>query len=168
MRAFQQACEAAVQPFDGTVVQCHEQGLVVCFGYPVAHEDAAQRAACTGLGLLEALKLLGTRLIREHGLEFSPRIGIHTGPAVVETGEDAVSLVGEARNAAVRLQNDVEPGQVVITATTRRLIRGQFEGTSLGHRKIKGLAHPVELFLVHAVGEDEGAMARRDARRCRR
>ena len=36
--------------FDGTVVQCNEQGLLACFGYPVAYEDAARRAARAGLG----------------------------------------------------------------------------------------------------------------------
>ena len=44
LRAFQQACEQAVRRFDGTVVQCNEQGLLACFGYPVAYEDAARRA----------------------------------------------------------------------------------------------------------------------------
>ena len=158
LRAFQQACAAAVHPFDGTIVQCDEQGLLACFGYPVAQEDAARRGARTGLGLLVAMKVLGVRLRREHKLEFNPWVGIHTGPAIVETGEDVVSLVGEARNVAVRLHDVAEPGQVVITAATRRLIRGHFEGTSLGHKKIKGVPQPLELFLVQAVGEDRNVM----------
>src|SRR5262249_40809215 len=41
LRTFQQACEQAVRHLDGTVVQCNEQGLLACFGYPVAYEDAA-------------------------------------------------------------------------------------------------------------------------------
>ena len=126
LRAFQQACEQAVRRFDGTVVQCNEQGLLVCFGYPVAYEDAARRAARTGLGLLEDLKALGEQLRREHKLELNPWVGIHTGPAVVEAKEDAVSLVGEARNVAVRLEDVAEPGQIVCTEATHRLIRGQF------------------------------------------
>ena len=154
LRAFQQACEQAVRRFDGTVVQCNEQGLLACFGYPVAYEDAARRAARAGLGLLEDLKALGERLRREHELELNPWVGIHTGPAVVEAGEDAVSLVGEARNVAVRLEDVAEPGQVVCTEATHRLIRGQFDCTSLGHRKIKGVAQPVELFRVQGLGED--------------
>ena len=108
--------------------------------------------------LLEAMKVVGARLRRDHKLEFNPWVGIHTGPAVVETGEDAVSLVGEARNVAVRLEDVAEPGQVLITAATRRLIRGHFDGTSLGHKKIKGVPQPVELFLVRAVGEDRNVM----------
>ena len=58
LRAFQQACEQAVRHFDGTVVQCNEQGLLACFGYPVAYEDAARRAARAGLRLLDDVKAL--------------------------------------------------------------------------------------------------------------
>ena len=114
LRAFQQACEQAVFRFDGTVVQCNEEGLLACFGYPVAYEDAARRAALAGLGLLEDLKALGERLRRGHELELNPWVGIHTGPAVVEAGEESVSLVGEARNVAVRLggRRRARPGRL--------------------------------------------------------
>ena len=139
LRAFQQACEQAVRRFDGTVVQCNEEGLLACFGYPVAYEDAARRAARTGLGLLEDMKALASGSAATTALELNPWVGIHTGPAVVEAGEESVSLVGEARNVAVRLEDVAEPGQVVCTAATHRLIRGQFDCTSLGHRKIKGV-----------------------------
>jgi serine/threonine protein kinase/predicted ATPase len=154
LRAFQRACEEGVFRFDGAVVQCNEQGLLACFGYPVAHEDAARRAVRAGLGILEEMQALGARLRREHSLELKPWVGIHTGIAIVETGEDAVSVVGEPRNVAVRLEDIAEPGQVVITAATDRLIRGHFDCTSLGHRRVKGVSQPVELFLVQGIGED--------------
>ena len=72
-----------MRPFDGTVVQCNEQGLLACFGYPVAYEDAAVRAARAGLGLLDEMKALGEQL-RQDKLELNPWVGIHTGPAIVE------------------------------------------------------------------------------------
>jgi class 3 adenylate cyclase len=153
MRAFQHACEQAVRQCDGTVVQCSEEGLLACFGYPVAYEDAAHRAARTGLAMLEDLNALGERLRREQRLELNPWVGIHTGPAVVEVGNESVSLVGEARNVAVRLEDFAEPGQIVCSAATHRLIRVQFDCTSLGHRKIKGIAQPVEVFLVQGAGQ---------------
>ena len=153
LRAFQQACEQAVHPFEGTVVQCNEQGLLVCFGYPVAYEDAARRAVGAGLGILGNMKSLGEQLRREHELQLNPWVGVHTGPAVVETEAEAVSLVGEARNLAVRLGDVAERGQIVISAATHRLLRGQFDCNSMGPRKIKGVAQPVELLLVQGIGE---------------
>ena len=47
-------------------MQCNEQGLLACFGYPVAYEDAAGRAARAGLGILEDMKALGEQLRRGH------------------------------------------------------------------------------------------------------
>ena len=147
-RAFQQACEQAVRRFDGTIVQCNEQGLLVCFGYPVAFEDGTIRAAQTGLDLLEELKALGELILSDQKLELNPWVGIHTGPAVVQAVEEAISLVGEARQVAVRLEDVAEPGEIVCSAATHRLIQGQFNCQTLGQKKIKGVAQPVELFRV--------------------
>ncbi len=151
LRAFQQSCERAVHRFDGTVVQCNEEGLLACFGYPVAHEDAARRAALAALGLLDDLKALGEHLRRGQALELNPWVGIHTGPAVVEAREESVSLVGEARIVAVRLKDVAEAGQVACTGTTHQLLRAHFECVSLGSRKLRGVAHAAELFRVQSV-----------------
>jgi serine/threonine protein kinase/predicted ATPase len=154
LKAFQRACEDGVCRFDGAVVQCSERGLLACFGYPVAHEDAARRAVRAGLAILEQMEALRGRLRRDHDVELKLWVGIHTGLALVESGEDAISLVGDARNVAVRLEDAAEPGGVVITEATERLIRGHCQCASLGHRKVKGVSQPVELFLVQALGED--------------
>jgi serine/threonine protein kinase/predicted ATPase len=148
LRAFQQACEQAVRHFDGTVVQCNEQGLLACFGYPVAYEDAARRATEAGLRLLNDVKALGGRPRHAPEPEAEPWVGLHTGPAIVEVKEDAVSLVGDVRNVAVRLKDVAAPGQVVCTEATRRLFRDQFRCAGLGEREIKGVARPVRLFRV--------------------
>jgi class 3 adenylate cyclase/predicted ATPase len=153
LRGFQQACEEAVRRLDGTIVQCNEQGLLVCFGYPVAYEDGARRAAQTGLSLLEHLTGFGEQFRRRHKLQVNPWVGLHTGPAIVEAKEDAVSLVGEARNVAVRLEDVAAPGQFLCSGATHRLIRGQFQCTSLGSRKLKGVAQALELFQIEGAGD---------------
>ncbi|MDB5339211.1 MAG: pknB 32 [Planctomycetaceae bacterium] len=151
LQAFQQQSEQTIHRFEGTAVQCNEQGLVACFGYPVAHEDAARRAARTGLALLEEMKPLGDQLRQQHQLELAPWIGIHTGPAVVETTEEQVSVVGEARNVALRLEHVAEPGQVICTADTQQHFRGRFQCASLGSRKIKGVTQPIPIFRIENI-----------------
>jgi serine/threonine protein kinase/tetratricopeptide (TPR) repeat protein len=145
---FQRACEGVVREFGGTVVQCTDQGLLACFGYPVAHEDAARRAAAAGLRLLDDVKALGGQPRRADESAPKPWVGLHTGPAVVEVKEDAVTLVGDARNVAVRLKEVTAPGQVICTEATHRLFRDQYQCTALGEQKIKGLTNPVVLFRV--------------------
>lgn len=151
LRAFQRACEQPLRALDATLVQCSEQGLVACFGYPVAYEDGAFRAAGAGLAIRDGMQALGEQLRREHALALEAWIGIHTGPAVVEAQDDAVSLVGEARNVALRLCDVAAPAQVVCTAATHRLFRGRFVCSSLGQHAIKGVAQPLELFEVQSI-----------------
>jgi serine/threonine protein kinase/tetratricopeptide (TPR) repeat protein len=151
LSAFQQSWAQAVSPFDGTIVQSNEQGLLACFGFPVAYEDSARRAARAGLSLLAQMEELGKWLQNEYALEFSPWAGIHTGPALVEEKEDAFSLVGEARNVALKLADCAAPGQLICTEATHRLIWFRFQCASLGRRKIKGVPEPVELFEVQGI-----------------
>jgi serine/threonine protein kinase/predicted ATPase len=151
LQTFEQICERAVRGLDGAVVQCNEQGFLACFGYPVAYEDAARRAARAGLRMLDELKDLGDQLRRKHQLELNPWVGIHTGPAVVETKGEAVSLVGEARNSALRLGDVAVPGQVICTEDAHRLFHGRFRCASLGQKKIKGMPQSVELFQVEGI-----------------
>jgi class 3 adenylate cyclase/predicted ATPase len=158
LRAFQQSCQQAARRFGGTVVQCNEQGLVACFGYPVAYEDAARRAAHSGLEIAADMARLSERLSRMHELELKAWVGVHTGPALVEGEDEAVSLVGEARNVALRLQDAAAPGRVVCSEVTHRLIRASFDCVSLGQRKIKGVAQPIELFEVQKVGQSRSAI----------
>ena len=62
VRAYHQACAEVIERFDGYMAQYLGDGVLVYFGYPVAHEDDAQRAVWTGLGILEALAPLNARL----------------------------------------------------------------------------------------------------------
>jgi predicted ATPase/class 3 adenylate cyclase len=151
LQAFQQTCERAVRGFDGTVVQCNDQGLLACFGYPVAYEDAARRGARAGLGLLDSLKAFGWQHLHGQNLEPNPWVGLHTGPAIVEVKEDTVSLVGDVRNVALRLKEVAAPGQVICTEATQQLFRGQFQCVGIGHRQIKGVSQPVQLFRVESI-----------------
>ena len=48
VRAYHQTCTEVMQRFDGYVAQYLGDGVLVYFGYPVAHEDDAQRAVRAG------------------------------------------------------------------------------------------------------------------------
>jgi class 3 adenylate cyclase len=58
IRAYQAACVTVIQRFAGYVAQHLGDGLLVYFGYPQAHEDDAQRAVRSGLGILQAMGTL--------------------------------------------------------------------------------------------------------------
>jgi len=83
VRAYQQTCATVIQRFEGHIAQYLGDGLLVYFGYPQAHEDDAQRAVQTGLGVVEAIGTLNTGLEQAQGLRQAVRVGIHTGLVVV-------------------------------------------------------------------------------------
>ncbi len=62
IRAYQDTAVQVIQRFDGHIAQYLGDGLLVYFGFPVAHEDDARRAIHTGLGIVEVMGRLNTRL----------------------------------------------------------------------------------------------------------
>lgn len=67
VRAYQETCAKVIARFEGHIAQYLGDGLLVYFGYPLAHEDDAPRAVRAGLGMVEALGQLNTRLGPERG-----------------------------------------------------------------------------------------------------
>jgi ABC-type transport system involved in cytochrome c biogenesis ATPase subunit len=125
--------------------------VLAYFGYPRAHEDAAERAVRAGLALAAAVPKL--ELAAEPRLQV--RIGIATGLVVVGdltgSGEaQECGVVGETPNLAARLQSLAQPGTVVIASTTRRLTGGHFDYCDLGGVKLKGFDEPISAWQVVA------------------
>ena len=152
VRAYQEACAKVIARFEGHIAQYLGDGLLVYFGYPLAHEDDAQRAVRAGLGIVEALGQLNTRLGQERGVHLAVRLGIHTGLVVVGevgggTRQEQLAL-GETPNLAARLQGLAASNTVVISAATWQLLGGFFACQSLGTRPIRGLAQPIEVYQV--------------------
>src|SRR5438105_786303 len=83
VRAYQDTCAKVIARFEGHIAQYLGDGLLVYFGYPLAHEDDAQRAVRAGLGMVEAMRGLNTHLEQERGVHLAVRLGIHTGLVVV-------------------------------------------------------------------------------------
>ena len=152
VRAYQQTVADVIKRFEGHIVQYLGDGLLIYFGYPVAHEDDAQRAVHAGVGISNAMPALNTRLQAEYGVQLSLRTGIHTGPVVVgEMGDrdrQQNLAMGETPNFAARLQGLAEPGAVLISDSTRRLLGELFELDPLGAQHLKGIAEPVQVFSV--------------------
>ena len=157
VRAYQQSCTDVVARHDGHVGQYAGDGLVVYFGYPVAHENDAERALHAGLDIVQAIAALNPALDASHGVRLALRIGIHAGPVLVAgtIGRDPrdKQLLGHTVNLAARLQAVAEPNSVVTTSDTLRLAREAFVTADLGAYQLKGIAEPVAIHRI--VGRSE-------------
>jgi class 3 adenylate cyclase/predicted ATPase len=171
VRAYQQTSAAVIERFDGHIAQYLGDGLLVYFGYPVAHEDDAARAVRAGLDIVHALQKqvpslrVPSPLVGEGQGEgatgkerkLQVRIGIHTGPVVVgEMGGGAkreLLALGETPNIAARIQGQAEPDTVVISAATYHLVEGLFECEDYGQPALKGVSASLTLYRVVKEGE---------------
>jgi class 3 adenylate cyclase len=152
VRVYQETCAKVIGRYEGHIAQYLGDGLLVYFGYPQAHEDDAQRAVRSGLGIMEAMAQLNTRLEQERGVHLAVRLGCHTGLVVVgKVGGGARQeqlALGETPNLAARLQGIAAPHTLVISAATLQLLGGFFACQSLGTQLLKGFAQPLEVYQV--------------------
>ncbi len=158
VRAYQREVAAQVARYGGHIAQYLGDGVLAYFGYPVAHEDEAERAVRAARAALDAVA--GLKL--PSGEVLAARIGIATGLVVVGDllGEGTArehAVVGETPNLAARLQGIAEPGQVVVSARTRDLIRHVFELHNLGPQNLKGITVPLA---AYAVGKERPVQSR--------
>lgn len=156
LRQFQNAAAGEVVRFEGHVAKLMGDGVLAYFGWPQAHEDEAERAVRAGLAVVAAVRDLATK----EGTRLAVRIGIATGLVVVgdligvgAAQENAV--VGETPNLAARLQSLAEPGSVLISELTYRLLGNFFEVTRVRPQRLQGFDTPVSAFKVIGEGSVE-------------
>ena len=144
------AASAAVTEMGGHVAKKLGDGLLALFGYPVAQENDAERAARAALSIQHALAELNRKNAGSGKPELAARIGLETGPAVVDA---AGEIYGDVANIAARVQALAEPGAVLVTARVQRQIAGLFVAEERGTHTLKGVPEPMALFrLVRASG----------------
>jgi class 3 adenylate cyclase len=118
--AYLDVTSAAVNDMGGRVAKKLGDGLMALFGFPIAQENDAERAVRAALVIQRALAELNRKNASTRKPELIARIGLDTGPAVVDaTGE----IYGDVANVASRVQALAEPGAVLVTARVQRARR---------------------------------------------
>jgi class 3 adenylate cyclase/tetratricopeptide (TPR) repeat protein len=111
MRGYYDEMRAILERHGGTVEKFVGDAVMAVFGVPLAHEDDAVRAVRAAWEMRSAVRALG----------LAARIGVNTGEVVAGEGDTLVT--GDAVNVAARLEQAAEPGEVLVGAETRRLVR---------------------------------------------
>ena len=138
---------------NGHIARYFGDGILVYFGYPVAHEDTAHRAVRAALGTVAAMETLNPYLHTTFGVEINVRISIDTGLVVIwnisaEGSPEAIDIVGKTPNVAARMQKLAPPNGIVIGDTTHQLVEGFFKCNSLGAAPLRGISQPVNIHQV--------------------
>jgi class 3 adenylate cyclase/tetratricopeptide (TPR) repeat protein len=153
-----------IHKYEGTINQFTGDGAMALFGAPLAHEDHAQRACHAALAIQQALAQYAQTVKNEFGLDFKMRIGLNSGPVVVGAiGDDLrmdYTAVGDTTNLAARMESLADPGTILISDSTFRLVKTYFQVASLGKVDVKGKKDQQAIYKLTGVS---GIKSRLDA-----
>jgi predicted ATPase/class 3 adenylate cyclase/DNA-binding winged helix-turn-helix (wHTH) protein len=152
--AYRERWAAAVTACGGHIESCTREGMLAFFGYPQAHENAAERSVCAGLAIVQAAG--GPH--SGPGAALRARAGIATGLVVNEPAGPELPgqiTVGQPLNLATRLLAAAEPGTLVIADSTRLLVGGLFAFEDLGIQPLTGFTAPIRAWRVTGNGVAE-------------
>ena len=116
-----------VESYGGKIIKEMGDGLLVMF-------DSANKAVKCALDIQNTQK------------EFTLRVGIHIGDVVIENGD----VLGSGVNIAARVESLTPPGSICVTSDVWHQISNMkgLNVESIGHKELKGVNEPVEIFEV--------------------
>lgn len=121
----------------GRIVKTTGDGLLVEFSSAV---DAVRGAAEVQSGMAEQ----NASMPQDQRIKF--RIGIHVGDIIIDEND----IFGDGVNVAARVENECEPGGVLLSGNAFEQIRGKtnFAFDDLGEKTLKNIERPVRLYAV--------------------
>ncbi|CAN93380.1 Protein kinase [Sorangium cellulosum So ce56] len=149
----QEVCAELARRFGGHVAGGLGDAVLFYFGYPKAREDDARRAARAALAIASEVARRSAALEAARKLRVDVRIGIHTGLVVARELRNPASaglgyVVGTTPKLASRLSHLAEPGGILVSGGTERLLRKQFLLEETGIRVTDDSTMPVSAFAL--------------------
>jgi predicted ATPase/class 3 adenylate cyclase len=127
---------AIIRRHGGVVDKYIGDAIMAVFGVPVLHEDDALRAVRAAIEIRDSLILLNKEFQAGWGVQLQSRIGVNTGEVIADA-QATSPIVGEAINAAKRLEEAAAAGEILIGATTHKLVRDAVAVEPSGPRELK-------------------------------
>ena len=121
-------------------------GLMALFGAPAALEDHAFRACLAAIDIQRAARELAQAVLRRDGVTLQLRIGINSGQVITgEIGYKAAgyTATGDQVGMAQRMESVAQPGGVMLSDASARLVEGVAELGDPELVRIKGAEDPV-------------------------
>jgi adenylate cyclase len=156
------------QAYGGTLTQRAPEGFTAVFGVPVAQEDHARRAVLAALDLQQRLAQHPTLRPSALGAGLALGIGVHSGLGVVgELGPVShrqITAVGAPAQGALQLQQQAEPGALLVSATTYHLVQEEVRGAPWGSLALEGWQTPLLVYAVQGLVRRYAGVPRRPGR----
>lgn len=130
-----QYCKDICLRYGGYATGAMGSYLMFHFGYPYKNDSDARLAAKAALELTCDVRRRNIFLKDLYGINLELRVGIHTGMALIREKEPPAGI---APDIALRLTSFAPPQSILVSGTTRELLRQytEFEATDLEPLKI--------------------------------
>ncbi len=135
--------EAAAR-FGGYVARAPSESQTIYFGYPVAQEDAAERAVWAALAIVEDDQAIA----QYEQTRISVRLAIHAGTAFVSGDGAEAEVSGDVADVAARARATAAADAVVVTEPVRELVASRFRLEPCGVSLAAGADDPLALYRV--------------------
>jgi class 3 adenylate cyclase/tetratricopeptide (TPR) repeat protein len=149
LNGFFELALAEVHRNEGTINQFLGDGFMALFGAPLTHEDDARRAVTAAVNIRRKLRDRGS-YAGLGGADLTVRMGLNTGLVVVGSIGDNLRMdytaVGDTTNVAARLEQAAAGGEIMISESTARLVRGEVRLLPAGSLSVKGKNEPVTAY----------------------
>jgi len=156
------AMREVIERHGGTVEKFIGDAMMAIFGIPQVHEDDALRAVRAAAEMHSVLASLNDQLQAEWGTTIAIRTGVNTGEVVAgEAMPGAPMVTGDAVNVAARLEQNAASGEILLGATTYRLVRDAVTVDVMEPLALKGKAESTAVFRLVRVLSGEETLARR-------
>ncbi len=152
VNAYFTRCTEAIEMYGGNIEKFIGDAVMAVFGLVEAREDDPENAVRAALNIRQALSELNQEVQARWEMRLRMRIGIHTGPVVVSLlserkGMDFV-VVGDAVNLASRLQSVAPADGILISHSTYRHVRGNFNVQVIEPIRIKGKSESIQAYVI--------------------
>jgi adenylate cyclase len=136
--------------YGGTLDKYIGDGLMALFGAPTATPEDASNALNAAVDMQRRVIEINAQLIGEGFPAIGVGVGLHTGEATVGyIGSDRRSeytAIGDTVNLASRLESNAKGGQILVSESTARAARTNYELIPRESITVKNRVQPVPLF----------------------
>jgi class 3 adenylate cyclase/tetratricopeptide (TPR) repeat protein len=164
MTDFFEGVGPVVERHGGRLAKFIGDAVMAVFGLTELHEDDALRAVRAAIEMRQTLARLNDDFERRYGVALATRTGLNTG-TVAGKGivPDRNFVAGDAANAAARLQQRAEAGEILLAESTYRLVRDAVDAERLAPLELKGKREAIGAYRLLALRDGSDTASRLDA-----
>jgi class 3 adenylate cyclase len=152
MDGYFQILMSEVTAHEGTIIHFTEGGVLAMFGSPLTLKNHARNAGQAALSMQKTLQKYQRYIEASYDLDFKVRIGMNSGPVIIDTIHDDLRIdytaVGDTTRLAARLEGLADPGGILVSVNVYDQISPLIKCDHLGKIYVKGQEEPVYIYEI--------------------